>query len=121
MFPTMFSSLDKNKTPSNQEIEKIQSFIFCKWLAGSPSTIFTANDINRYFNIPMVNQYFLVKYSLAGKARNVRYVKSDKLDSADINLLSKHFRITKQKALEYLKFIKQDELNHIRKLYEPKN
>lgn len=118
MFNTMFSALDKNKTPSNVEIEKIQSFIFCKWLSGSPSTIFKANEINMYYNIPIINQYFLIKHSFAGKVRNVRYVKTDKYDSRDIDLMMKHFKISKLKALEYLKIIDKNELNSIRELYK---
>lgn len=120
MFNTMFSSLDKNKSASISEIEKVPSFIFCKWLAGNPQTIFTANDINRFYNIPMYNQYFLVKHKLAGKVRNVKYVKSDKYDSPDINLMIKHFKISKEKAIEYLRLIDKNELQYLRKLYEPK-
>lgn len=120
MFNTMFSALDKNKTPTTEEIEKISSFIFCKWLAGSPSSIFKANEINLYYDIPMVNQYFLIKHSLAGKVRNVKYVKTDKHDSPDIDLMIRHFKISKFKALEYLKIIDRNELNNIRELYTQK-
>lgn len=117
MFNTMFSALDKNKTPTNEEIEKISSFIFCKWLSGSPSTIFKANDINLYYDIPIINQYFLIKHSFAGKVRNVKYVKTDKNEGYDIDLLVKHFKISKNKAIEYLKLIDKNELNYIRELY----
>lgn len=118
MFPTMWSSLDKNKTPSKEDINKIQSFMFCKWLAGDHRTINTANTINQYYNIPVENQYYLVKNQFAGKIRNIKYVKNEKeLDNTDIELISKHFNINSVKAKEYLGFISQEELQYLRELY----
>jgi len=118
MFPTMWSSLDKNKTPSKEDINKIQSFMFCKWLAGDHRTINTANTINQYYNIPVENQYYLVKNQFAGKIRNIKYVKNEKeLDNTDIELISKHFNINSVKAKEYFCFISQEELQYLRELY----
>ena len=78
----MWTSLDKNKTPSEADLKKIQSFVYCKWLAGDYRTIATANTINQYSDIPIENQYYLVKNQFAGKIRNIKYVKSEK-DEAD--------------------------------------
>lgn len=121
MFPTMWSSLDKNKTPLDIEIEKIPSFIFCKWLAGDYRTIVDANNINLYYDIPIINQYFLIKNKYSGKIRNIKYIKNDKDDSYEIQLLAKHFKITLEKAKEYLTLISKEELEMIKTLYEPKN
>ncbi len=121
MFPTMWSSLDKNKTPLDSEIEKIPSFIFCKWLAGDYRTVQDANNINFYYDIPIINQYMMIKNKHAGKIRNIKYVKNDKDENTDILLLAKHFRITVEKAKEYLTLISNSELISIRKLYELKN
>ena len=71
MFPVMWTSLDKNKTPSEADLKKIQSFVYCKWLAGDYRTIATANTINQYSDIPIENQYYLVKNQFAGKIRNI--------------------------------------------------
>lgn len=121
MFNTMFSSLDKNKTPPSSDINKISSFIFCKWLAGNINSISIANEINKYYDIPVENQYFLVKHSIAGKVRSVKYVKSDKLDDERLLTLCKHFKINKLKALEYMDLISEEELKYILELYENKN
>lgn len=121
MFPTMWSSLDKNKNPGEEGLKKIQSFMFCKWLAGDPRTIGTANLINQYSDIPIENQYYLVKNQFAGKIRNIKYVKSDKDDlSADISMLSTlstHYKISTEKAKDYLQFISVEELKYLKELY----
>lgn len=119
MFPTMWSSLDKNKTPTSEDLKKIQSFVFCKWLAGDSRTIETANTINQYCDIPIENQYYLVKNKFAGKIRNIKYIKSEKDDSnaAMLSILEKHFKISTEKAKEYLTFISDSELNYLKDLY----
>ena len=119
MFPTMWSSLDKNKSPTSEDLKKIQSFVFCKWLAGDGRTILTANTINQYYDIPIENQYYLVKNKFAGKIRNIKYIKADKDDSnlAMLSILEKHFKISTEKAKEYLTFISNDELNYLKESY----
>lgn len=116
MFPTMWSSLDKNKTPTSEDLKKIQSFVFCKWLAGDSRTIETANIINQYSDIPIENQYYLVKNKFAGKIRNIKYVKLEK-DDVDTSILEKHFKINSEKAKEYLQFISDDEYKYLKELY----
>ncbi len=119
MFPTIWSSLDKNKSPTSEDLKKIQSFVFCKWLAGDSRTILTANTINQYYDIPIENQYYLVKNKYAGKIRNIKYIKSEKdeANQAIISILEKHFKISTEKAKEYLTFISLDELNYLKELY----
>lgn len=118
MFPTMWSSLDKNKIPSSNDLQKIQPFIFCKWLAGNPQTIFDSNIFNQY-TIPIENQYYYIKNKYAGKIRNIKYIKNDKeLNNTDVDLISKHFNINIIKASEYLGFISDDELEYLRDLYK---
>ena len=119
MFPVMWSSLDKNKTPSEADLKKIQSFVYCKWLAGDYRTIATANTINQYSDIPIENQYYLVKNKFTGKISNIKYIKADKDDSnlAMLSILEKHFKISTEKAKEYLTFISNDELNYLKESY----
>ena len=119
MFPTMWSSLDKNKTPSKEDLKKIQSFIFCKWLAGDYRTISTANTINLYSDIPIENQYYLVKNQFAGKIRNIKYIKSEKddIDENTISILCKHYKINLEKAKDYLNIISSEELRYLKELY----
>ena len=120
MFPTMWSSLDKNKTPSEVDLKKIQSFMFCKWLAGDPRTVFDANTFNQYSDIPIENQYYTIKNKYAGKIRNIKYVKAEKseADENTISILCRHFKISAEKAKDYLNFISADELKYLKDLYK---
>ncbi len=117
MFPTMWSSLDKNKTPTDDDLKKIQSYIFCKWLSGDYRTIHDANIFNMY-NIPVKNQYFYIKHKHAGKIRNIKYIKSDKDEiNTDVDNISNFYKVNSDKAREYLEFISQDELLKLREIY----
>jgi hypothetical protein len=115
----MWSALDKNKTPSATDLKKIQSFMFCKWLAGDHRTIFDANLFNQYSDIPVENQYYYIKNKYAGKIRNIKYVKSEKedYDESIIDILCAHFKISTEKAKDYLNYISQEELKYLKELY----
>ena len=121
MFPTIWSSLDKNKNPPENDLQKIQPFIFCKWLAGNPQTIFDSNVFNQY-KIPIENQYYYIKNKYAGKIRNIKYIKNEKdIKDMDIDFLQNYFKINREKALEYIDFISEKELNYIRGLYKERD
>lgn len=122
MFPTMWSSLDKNKNASAEDLKKVSAFMFCRWLAGNPSTIKKAAEFNIYSDIPVENMYYSIKNEFAGKIRNIKWVKSeaDDLDQNTINILSEHFKISIEKAKEYLSIISDDELNYLKELYKPR-
>lgn len=118
MFKTMMGTLDPNKKPSEDEIEKISPFQFCRWLSGSPGTILAANQINYYYNIPMVNQYHMIKNAFAGKVKYVPYPKSHKdVVSKEIEYLQRHFNISNEKAREYMELIDKQELKDIIDMY----
>lgn len=121
MFPTMWSSLDKNKNVSSDDLKKIQPFMFCRWLAGNPTTIKDSALFNIY-DIPVENMYYFIKNKYAGKIRNIKWVKSenDDIDENTITMLCDHFKISIDKAKEYLKLISEDELNYLKEMYRPR-
>lgn len=119
MFKTMTSVLDKRKTPSIDEILKIQSYVFCRWLTGSPKMVSVANDINRFDKIPIQNQYLLVKHQFAGKINYVPYPKKGKTNNArDVEIIQDMLKLSTDKAIDYLKYISQDELKMLVTQYE---
>lgn len=118
MFKTMTSVLDKKKNPSQEQIKKISSFIFVRWLAGSPLTILAANIINRYDKIPIENQYQMIKGVFAGKIGYIPYPKKQQLQiQKKIKYLSEHYKISHEKACDYLKYISDEQLKEIVDMY----
>lgn len=118
MFKTMTSVLNPKANPSLEEVNKIPSYIFCRWLSGNPHTITAANMINAYDKIPIENQFNMVKYAFAGKVKFIPYPKNTKEDTLKkIEYIGKHFNISLEKAKEYLEFISDEELNNIVTMY----
>jgi hypothetical protein len=118
MFKTLTSSLDTKKHPTPEEIQKIPSFIFTRWLSGSPHAIGAANMINLYSDIPIENQYYMVKNAFAGKIKFIPYPKNESVDKLKkVQFVADHFKISEEKAQEYLEFISEDELQKIVNIY----
>lgn len=118
MFKTLTSALDPKKTPTLEEIQKIPSFIFTRWLSGSPHAISAANAINLYSDIPIENQYYMVKNAFGGKIKFIPYPKNvteDKLKK--VQFISLHFNISEEKAQEYMDLISKEELKYIVDMY----
>ena len=119
MFKIMTGVLNKKSNPTIEEINKIPSYIFCNWLSGNPNTIGAANQINFYFNIPIENQYNMIKSAFAGKLKYIPYPKNQKeLNNEDANILSGHYNISLEKAREYLEYIDKNELKELVELYK---
>ena len=118
MFKTLTSAIDPKKNPTDEEIAKIPSYIFCRWLSGNPMTITAANAINLYSDIPITNQYKMVKSAFAGKVRFIPYPKNvsqDTLKSREF--VAEHFNISDEKAQEYMDLISPEELKSIVDMY----
>lgn len=118
MFKTITSSLDLKKNPTLEEIQKISSFVFCRWLSGSPHTISAANAINVYTDIPIENQYKMIKSAFAGKIKYIPYPKNISEETIKkIKYISEYFNINEDKAKEYLELMSPDEINTIIKMF----
>lgn len=118
MFKTITSALDTKKHPSTEEIQKIPPFIFSRWLSGNMYTIQAANVFNLYSDIPIENQYNIIKATFGGKIKFIAYPKNvTENKQKKVQYLSEHFKISIEKAQEYLEFISEKELNEIVSTY----
>lgn len=118
MFKTLTSSLDLKKNPSSEEIQKIPSYIFCRWLSGNPHTISAANAINLYSDIPIENQYYMIKRAFGGKVKFIPYPKNTSVDELKkVQYIGQQFNISIEKAKEYLELISNEELSKIMEMY----
>ena len=118
IFKIITSALN-NYQPTDEEIKAIPSFLFCRWLSGNKATIFAANEINKYYNIPIECQYKMIKCALNGKIKFIQFPKNIKAETSDdLDILQKHFNISLQKAQEYSKLIYSDEMKMLRSVYK---
>lgn len=119
MFKTMIGVMDPKKKPTPEEIQKIPSYVFCRWLSGNPNTVQAANQINYYFDIPIENQYNMIKTAFAGKIKYIPYPKKESENKLkQIDYISDFFKISEEKAKEYLELMDKTELNEIIKMYD---
>lgn len=119
MFKTLTSAIDIKKTVSDTDIEKIPSFIFCKWLSGNPHSIFAGNQINYYHQIPIVQQYYMIKHAFAGKIRYIPYPKNiTEAELKEVGYIADYFKISFEKAKEYIELINQKEYRNIVDMYK---
>ena len=122
MFKTLTSAINPKVNPSDEEIEKIPSYIFCRWLSGNPLTIQAGNIFNLYDKIPILNQYKMVKSAFSGKIRYIPYPKNTTEKALkEIEYLQLHFKINEQKAKEYIELIDKKELQEIVQMYDQMN
>lgn len=118
MFKTLIGVLDLKQNPEDEEIRKIPSFIFCRWLSGHRACIGAANMFNLYSDIPIENQYKMIKIAFGGKIKYIPYPKNITIDIIkSVEFVAAHFNISEEKAREYLTFIDKDELKNIVQMY----
>jgi hypothetical protein len=95
---------------TEEEIEKIPSYIFCKWLSGNPYTIMAANVINYYNDIPIVNQYEMIRSAFCGKIKYIPYPKNEtQKELDDLSVICEYYKISLEKAKEYKEFMSNEE------------
>ena len=110
-----------SKDAKLEDVKKIPSFLFCRWLSGNQYTLFAANMINQYYDIPIENQYQMIKKAFGGKIKFIKFPKglSEKSESV-IDAISQRFKVNHDLAREYLDFIDKKELDDILSMYSAK-
>ena len=110
MFKTMTGCIKGAKMPTDAELKKVPSFMFCKWLSGSKAMIHVANAFNRYSKIPIRCQYLAVKHQFGGKVGYVPFPKKSQLDmNKRIEVIQEMVVLSYDKSVDYLQYISEVE------------
>jgi len=119
-FNDIYTVLKNNPLPSDEEINMIPSFMFCRYLSGSPVTIGAANIFNTYHKeIPMLNQYKMIKLAFGGRKIFPRSLK--KLPKEEqYDGICQYYKVSRERAREYREYMSTEEFSRINKLYEIK-
>ena len=115
----VFQNCIQGKDSSKEDIKKISTYIFCKYLASNSRTIPIANFLNIYYKLPPEVQYNFVKRTLNGKIKFIKYLnnQTEKIPK-DVEYLMKYYKISSKVAKTYLDELEPSELNRIRLLYK---
>lgn len=116
LFDTLKTVLTGQAAPAH-DVQNIDSFVMCRWLSGDPRSIFVANQLNRYYNIPVDKQYQFAQYLLKHKVKYLRYYKNATCTADDYRNISRYYNISFEKAVEYAKLMSREELEYINSLY----
>ena len=99
MFKIIAKCLDLKKPISEEEINSVSPYLFCRWLSG--------------------NQFMMIRKTFGGKIKFIPFPKTLKdEESNEIKCLEKYFKISYNKAKEYLELISEEELRRIVEMYK---
>lgn len=106
-----FSNCLQNK--DYDETHGFNSYIFCKYLRSSPQMLMISNIINFYYKyIPDKSQFTMVRL-MNNKPKYIKFIGSANVaDDDTIDLISKKYKISKQKAREYNEILTKYKANN---------
>lgn len=114
MFNVFKKILNKSEI-TEEDINKISDFVFCRWLSGNPNLIGLSNLFNQYSDIPIELKVKIVQNLVGGKVRYIPYPKGAKeTEVKDLEYISEFFNISREKAQMYAEFIDKKELQKIK-------
>lgn len=110
-----------NKIPTEEELKKLPSFMFCKWLSGERKMVNTANLFNNFSDIPIRSQYIMVQQQFQNKIGFVKYPKKMKEDtSKKIEVVGEMLDLSYEKTLDYVSLMSKEEYKMLKKSYDLK-
>lgn len=111
VFEIMQTVISTTRAPQ-EEIDSIPEFIFRRWLSNNQNTLQMVNFFNIH-KIPISSQYDTVQGIFGGKIKFIKYPKNLKDESNNLDLVSKYYNVSKEKAKEYLLFLSAEDLKNI--------
>ena len=114
----VFKKILKNQELTQEDLGKISPFVMCRWLQGNPGSLQIAQFLNMYYKIPIDVQVKVIQSILGGKVRYIQYIKGSKTDDSDLEVISRFFNISRDKALMYSEFITEQDLREMKSKLE---
>lgn len=92
-------------------------FMVNRGLSYFNDTVMFANEMNQYASLPAKMQYDFLRYGVRPRKRFSKWGKRAD-DTADVQLLMKHYECNAERAREVIGFYPEEELALLRKKYE---
>lgn len=101
------------KELTQEDLDKISPFLMLRWLEGNPGCLQIAQFLNVYNKIPLEAQIEFIKSITQGRIKYIKFIKGQKVESKDLENISKFFKISLDKALLYSEFMAKEDLDQI--------
>lgn len=95
-----------------QTAKEYVPFLINRGLSFFPDTIFYANEMNRFSDIPVDMQFSFLLNSITKKKRFSKWHKKDK-ESDTLELIKCHYNYSSEKARQVLDLLSEDQLREI--------
>lgn len=110
----VFNKILKSREPlTEDESKKVNSWMFCKFLASDPRTIQVANVYNLYSFIPLNTQIQTFRDFNANRIQFIKYIPSKTYTDENIKTIARHFNVSYSNASEYMEFLSSKEIASI--------
>jgi len=116
------SSVDRSFEPTKEQIQAINPFFLIRFISNDPSTIYFANAINSFSDVPVNAQYSYIKNCNLNNVSFINFKKKDKeYIKDDIITLCKHFKCNEIVLNDYLTILSKDQVSEILIKYKRKS
>ena len=111
--------------PSPADIDKINSFFFCRYLSNNKFTLPIANTLNIHYNLPVDQQYrFARVYSeLTGMPGKVKFIsfskdKTHPMMEKVLSNIERRWNVNRTQALQYFEVMTDEQKDEMFEYYD---
>ena len=117
-FNLMASIVDKKFFPTEDQIETMNSFVTCQFLANDPMGALVANTMNVYNKVPMTAQYRFFRNALPSNIKRITYIKKPKTNvTEDLENIMNYYNVNEKIAIEYFEIMTKEALAELKDYY----
>ena len=112
-FLNSINSTKENIMKDDLDEKAYSGFMVNRGLSYFNDTVIYANEMNKYSHLDSKLQYDFLRHIVRKRQRFSKWNKADKMP--DVEVVSKYYGYSKQKSIEALKVLNQDQLQVLRK------
>ena len=122
MFTVIATAAQRNFIPTEEEYDKISSYLFLRYFSNDPYGLMLVNDLNIRNNIPRKWEYWFMRILMPPSTRYIRYNKKEKFEDEELlEHLRHYYKCSENTAKEYYEMLPKDEIERIKGLYKVGN
>jgi hypothetical protein len=96
--------------------QDFSTFMINRGMSQNIETVMLANELNKHYNVTKQMAHDFYFYLVPAKKRYSKWAKQSNDYKDTLDLLVKHYKVNKSRAVEYMKILTAEEIEQIRKL-----